>query len=160
MDLRAGDRLLLDDKARADLDFAAHAERVDALIAERLRGARSDDLPMIVTRAVIDRLHGLSVPRKTEQIELAVAIHVRRVEDLCRTHGMVEQREFVLFIAEPHQRACRIRPWRHLCQIQIDGPVVVEIGGAHAHVCRKPIGGGRHARDFRRDDGLILAHAR
>ena len=56
MNLRSRDRLLLYQQAGADFDFATNAERVDALVAESLCGARSNDLPMIILGSVIDRL--------------------------------------------------------------------------------------------------------
>ena len=56
MSLRPRDRLLLYQQARADFDFATNTEWVDALVAESLCGAGSNDLPMIILGSVIDRL--------------------------------------------------------------------------------------------------------
>ena len=86
MNLRPGDRLLLHQQAGADFDFAANAERIDALVAEGLRGARPNHLPVIVLGPVVDGLDRLPVRGKAEQIELAVAVQVRRVEDQRRPH--------------------------------------------------------------------------
>ena len=50
VDERRGDDLLLEMQPGAKLDLAADAERVDALIAGRRRGARTEDLPPIRLR--------------------------------------------------------------------------------------------------------------
>ena len=51
MKLRPGDRLFLHQQAGADFDFAADAERIDALIAHRLDRVRPHHLPVIVLRS-------------------------------------------------------------------------------------------------------------
>ena len=105
MKLRPGDRLLLHQQAGADFDFAADAERIDALIADRLHRMRPHHLPVIVLRTLIDRLNRLPVGGKTEQIEMAIAAQVGGVKHQRRSNGLRQQREFVLGIAEPDQRA-------------------------------------------------------
>ncbi len=65
MNNRTSDQLLLQEQPGADLHLAANAEAVDALIARRLGGARTNCLPVIVLRAVVDQLLRLTVRRKT-----------------------------------------------------------------------------------------------
>jgi hypothetical protein len=72
MKLRAGNRLLLDQQARANLDFSADAERIDALIADGLFRVRSDDLPMISLGALTPALRGLATRVEAEQVEAAI----------------------------------------------------------------------------------------
>ena len=88
MKLRSGDRLLLHQQAGANFDFAADAEGIDALIANRLHRVRTHHLPVIILRALIHRLHRLSVGRKAEQVEMAVVAQVGGVEDQRRSRRM------------------------------------------------------------------------
>ncbi len=105
MKQRTGDRLLLHQQTGTDLHFTAHAERVDALVADCLDGARSHHLPVIVLRAVIDCLDGFTVRRKTHKIESAVAVQIGSVKDQRRADGVVELFEIVLLISQPNERA-------------------------------------------------------
>src|SRR3989441_7277998 len=54
VDNRARDQLLLHEQTGADFHLAPDTEAVDALIARRLGGARTNCLPVIVLRAVAD----------------------------------------------------------------------------------------------------------
>src|SRR5690348_14327615 len=130
MNLRSGNRPLLQQKAGANLDRAADAERVDALITIGLRRMRWDDLPVIVLRASISSLQSLPVAREAEESKLAVPIQVRRIENQIRPHAGADKTEPAVFVAEPDERSVpglfRRRNWR---KIEIDGPVIVEIVG-------------------------------
>ena len=137
MELRAGDGLLLHQQAGADFDFAANAKWIDALVADGLRGVRPYDLPVIILRALIDRLYRLPVRGQTQQIEPAVAVQVCGVKNQCRPGRLIQQREFSLRIAEPDQRAGRALPGAGETgdKIQIERSVVIEIG-RHAAALR------------------------
>ena len=106
MKLRPGDRLLLHQQAGADFDFAADAERIDALIANRLRRVRPHDLPVIVLRTLIDcpapACPSADSPSRSRRPSL---LSIGGVEDQRRAHGMRQQRESVRCVAEPDQRA-------------------------------------------------------
>src|SRR6185369_6541002 len=54
-------RLLLDQQAGANLHLTAHAERVDTLIPGGLHRARSNDLPVIIFRTVIDGFDSVAI---------------------------------------------------------------------------------------------------
>src|SRR5687768_14393751 len=56
----SGNRLFLDHQTRTDFDLAANTERVYALIASCLSGARTYDLPVIVFGSAIDCLSRLT----------------------------------------------------------------------------------------------------
>src|SRR5690606_2985744 len=57
VEMRRCDHLFLGEQAGADLDLAADAEGVDALIAGRFGGARANGLIVIVLRPAIDQLN-------------------------------------------------------------------------------------------------------
>src|SRR6185369_13248521 len=73
-------RLLLDQQAGANLHLTAHAEGVDTLVPGGMHRARSNDLPVIIFRTVIDGFDSVAIEIDAEQIELAVAVYIRDVE--------------------------------------------------------------------------------
>ena len=84
MKQRTGDRLLLDQQTGTDLHLAADAKRVDTLIANGLARARTNDLPVIIFRALIDCLLWLAFVRQSEQIEPPVVVYdLRRRIQAC-----------------------------------------------------------------------------
>ena len=101
MQLRPGDRLLLDEQAGANFDFSADTERIDALIADGLLGVRAHDLPVIVFRAVIYCLHGFAARTEAEEIQASVGAQVGDIENRRGSRGVIEQRKFRSGVAEP-----------------------------------------------------------
>src|ERR1700733_5979157 len=61
MKLRTCDWLLLDEQSGAYFDFSTDTEGVDPLIAHRLHGMWTDDLPVIILRGLINSLYRRSV---------------------------------------------------------------------------------------------------
>src|SRR6185437_2837869 len=130
VNLRSGDQPLLQQEAGANLDRAADTEGVDALVAIGLRRTRPDDLPVIVFRAPVLRLHGLPVAREAEERELAVPLQISRIENQIRPRARAEKGEPAIFVAEPDKRAVRgLFPHGNRRKVKIDGAVVVEIVG-------------------------------
>ncbi len=156
MKLRPRDRLFLDQHARADFDFTADAERIDALITYSLYRMRTNYLPVIILRTLTDCPHRLSVGGKTEEIEMAIVAHVRSVKHQGRSHGLGEQREFVFCIPEPDQstRAGAILNQGSGRKKQIEGPVVVQISHVQTSFARKNTACIRDVRNFRGLPGL------
>ena len=74
---RPGDRLLLHEPSRSHFDFAADAERVDALIAGRALRARPNDLIVIAAGARAGQTNR-PARREADEIELAVAAEIDR----------------------------------------------------------------------------------
>src|SRR5882724_831560 len=107
MELRSGDRLLLHQEAGADFHFSPHSERIDALIADGLHGMRAHNLPVIILRALIYRLYWLSLRRKTQEIEPAIAAQIGGVKDHRRARWLFQQPKMPPLIPEPDQRPGR-----------------------------------------------------
>src|SRR5690349_8197571 len=77
MDERARDELLLHEEARAYLHLAADAERVDALVAGGVSGARANQLPVIILRAAPLGHERATVSTHSNKVEPPVAARVR-----------------------------------------------------------------------------------
>ena len=87
MKLRSVDGLFLDQQARANLDFAADAERIDALVANGLLRMRPNHLPVIVLGTMA---YGLNRPAEcveTEQVESPAASQIGNIVDSARRPG-------------------------------------------------------------------------
>ena len=147
MYLRPSDRLLLHQQARANFNFAAHAKRIDALVADCLLRVRPHHLPVIIFRTVIDGLQRLSIGGKTQQIEPAIAAQIRCVRNHRRSeplspNGCSSKTNLPFSSAKPNQCsgnfAARIR--RRPSQKQIQRAIVIEIGDVQAHFAAEIIG--------------------
>ena len=105
MKLRPVDRLLLHQQSRTNLDFAANAKRIDALIAHRLLRVRPHHLPVIVLRSVARRPHRLPV-RASDPTRSSRPLPLKSATSNTdrRRRSMFQQREFALFIAKPDHR--------------------------------------------------------
>src|SRR3984957_18122970 len=134
MKLRTGDRLFLDEQARANFNFATDSEWVDALIADGLYRVRPNYLPVIIFRSLIDCLYWLSVGGEAQEIKFAVPIQVRGIEHQRRPRRMVQRHEVAFVIAEPNHSArctwCLLRG----SQKDIERTVVIEVSHAESHL--------------------------
>ena len=141
--------LLLHVQAGPQLDLAADAERVDALIAGRRRRARPQHLPVIRLRARGSTARPrLPVAASADELEPAVAVEIGDRLHAEREARAVERRERAAGRAEQHARARRPR------DDQVGGAVVVEIGDAAAGPRPAPAAGGR----IRRATGRSARH--
>ena len=143
-------------KPGADFHFAAHAKRIDALVADGLRGMRPHNLPVIILRALIHCLYGLAIRRQAQQIELAIAAQVCGVKDERRRDWLLQQYKFLLLVAQPDHCAARVLAWsfRGWRNDQIKRPIVVEIGDPQPNFTGKIVGCVRNPGNFSRIPAL------
>ena len=88
------DGLLLNQQARANFDFAADTERIDALVSHGLLGMRPDHLPVIVLGTVIYGLYRLSQRVETEQVKASAGIQIGDIENRAGSGRAVHKGEF------------------------------------------------------------------
>ena len=128
----------------AKLDLAADAERVDALIAGRGRGARTEDLPSIRLRRLgwTRERAARPAPRPTSSSLPSPS----RSAAACTPSASVAGSA----VYEPPGRSEQHARGRRAGDDQIGGAVVVEIGGEQARSARLPGPDGSSTRDERR----------
>ena len=138
MKLWTRDRLLLHQQPGANLDFAANAKWIDALIANCLYGVRPHDLPVIILRALIHCLNSLTFGRQTQQFEPAIALQVGDIKYSLWRGRLLQKSEDTISIAEPNQ--CSGSAGRTLhrgSENQIERSIIVEISDVQTHVSQE-----------------------
>src|SRR5262245_10058744 len=101
--------LLLCQQAGADFDLAADAEGVDALVTGGFGGAGADGLAVVILRAAIDELDGLTFDGVTsgkpgsrsdpDEFQSAVAVRVKE-GDFAISSYRIQRSEFLLSFVE------------------------------------------------------------
>ena len=117
--------LLLPDQTGLDLDLAADAERVDALVARVLLCTGGEGLPVITPAPLPEPAPG-RVRRHAHQIEEAIVVGVGDGPGLAADRGR-KRRQRVGFVGQPDARGTG--PRHH----DVQRPVVVQIGREDAH---------------------------
>ncbi len=153
--LRAVDRLHLNKQPGTDFDLAADTEGIDALIAGGLVRARTNDLPVVILRGAIDGVDGLAIDGKSKEIEPPFDIYWRCIKHARGTLGRCEQRKMPILIGEPDKCARCIALSADVCEQEIEGAVVVEIGYAQTYLAGQRVRGVGHQRNLTNVPGVI-----